>query len=99
MQPVRTQDRLCYERGGAPEDDAWRRGGIPPDVLVFNGQRRGLGPKGGQGPVVKGEREAEGRCGWLCDEHAGMEVVTGSELVRCHVVVYEDLDDMCPLCM
>ena len=72
---------------------------LGPGVLVFNGRRRKLGPRGGQGPVLEGKWETEGRFAWLCDARAGMEVVRDDELVRCRVVVCEDLDDMCPVCL
>ncbi|KAF6225982.1 hypothetical protein HO173_012612 [Letharia columbiana] len=90
-------DTLCYEPSRTADD--WRRWRLPgPDVLRFNGQSRHLDPMGGQGPVLRGKAEAEGECEWLCDEHAGMPALRDNGLAQCHVVVYEDLDDMCDGC-
>lgn len=69
-----------------------------PDELRFNKQRRRLDPVGGQGPVLRGRGEAEDVCGGLCEGHAGMGVLRGNERAQCHVVGYEDLDDMCEKC-
>lgn len=89
-------EKLCYE----PHADLdWRLWQLPgPDVLKWNGQKRRLDPRGGQGPVLRGLEESEGRCEGLCDEHAGMPALRGNGRAQCHVVVYEDLDDMCEKC-
>ena len=69
-----------------------------PDELRFNKQRRRLDPAGGQGPVLRGRKEAEDVCVGLCEGHAGMGVLRGNERAQCHVVGYENLDDMCEKC-
>lgn len=48
--------------------------------------------------MLVGLREAEDRCDVLCEEHAGMPALRGNDRAQCHVVVYEDLDDMCETC-
>ena len=91
------RDTLCYEpRRG---DDSWRKDRIPArDTLRFNGQKRHLDQKGGQGPVLKGKAEAEDVCDGLCGVHAGMEALRDDDIAQCHVVHYEHLDDMCLDC-
>lgn len=73
---------------------------MPPgeDKLHFNKQKRDLDSEGGQGPVLKTLKEAEDVCGGLCEVHAGMEALRGNVRAQCHVVVWEDLDDMCNGC-
>ncbi|KAL9129219.1 MAG: hypothetical protein Q9175_007352 [Cornicularia normoerica] len=93
----RRQDTLCYEM--SRDDDLWREWRPPGrDVITFNGQTRHLDPVGRQGPVLKGKEMAEEKCDWLCDQHAGMPALRFNERAQCHVVVYEDLDDMCDGC-
>lgn len=88
---------FCYEAD--PRNRYWREWRMPGrDVISFNGQKRELDPVGSQGPVLKGQAEAEDRCEGLCGAHAGMPVLRSNELAECHVVVYEDLDDMCGGC-
>lgn len=81
------------------DDELWREWRPPGrDVITFNGQTRHLDPVGRQGLVLKGKEMAEDKCDWLCHEHAGMPALRFNERAQCHVVVYEDLDDMCDGC-
>lgn len=94
---IHNKDTFCYEADRYNE--FWRQWQMPGrDMMTFNGQQRQLDPIGGQGPVLKGKAEAEDKCEWLCDEHAHMPALRLNELAECHVVVYEDLDDMCDRC-
>ena len=92
------EDEMCY-RPAVGEPARWWQWELPGrDEFTFNDQRRRMDKMGGQGPVLKGLEEAEDRCETLCDQHAGLQVVRGDRELQCHVVVYEDLDDMCDLC-
>lgn len=92
-------DELCYHQN-KDRASRWRENRIPqgPDTLIFNGEKRHLDKKGQQGPILWRLEEAETHCQVMCQEHAGMDVLTGHELAQSHVVEYEDLDDMCGKC-
>ena len=90
-------DTLCYD--WSDRDDHWREFRLPsPDVITFNGQHRHLDPLGRQGPLLRSKEEADGKCGVMCREHAGMEVLRGVERAASHIISWEDLDDMCHGC-
>ncbi len=90
---------LCYYQDDDDENASWREWRMPgEDTLFWNEQSRKLHPEGGQGPVLKSMEESEAKCDILCDEQAHMPALRHNKRSQCHVVVYDDLDDMCEGC-
>ena len=90
---------LCYDQDDDDKDAYWREWRMPgEDVNSWKGQERKLHPEGGRGPVLKSKEESKAKCDVLCDEHAHMPALRHNARSQCHVVVYDDLDDMCDGC-
>ena len=98
--PGRHDDKLCYVP--AAREPEYRLARLPEfeTYLRFNRQSRELSERGGQGPVLGSQSEAEDKCDSMCDEHVGtyMRAVRFNDLAQCHMVVHTDLDDMCDHC-
>lgn len=89
--------QLCYEQSS--RFDEWREARLPSkDLLRWDGQKRRLHSEGGQEPVLRDTKEAEDKCDALCNQHIHMPALRDNIRNQCHIVVYTDLDDMCPDC-
>lgn len=77
------------------------------DKITFDGFTRGLGTRGGQAPTLRSVEEADAKCEVLCEQQTGLPVLKeglqtklsgAGQLMRNHMIGWEDLDDMCGKC-
>ncbi len=66
--------------------------------MVFNKQKRNLGPGGRQGPAFEPQDMVDDVCTGFCDVHTGMPYLNDSKLAHNRIIIYEDMDDMCDDC-
>jgi len=84
-------DQFCY----LPHENRYSK---VDDFIKFNWQKRNVGPGGGQGPASPPQTKVDEVCTGFCKEHTGMPYLDNSKLAPNRIIIYEDMDDMCPLC-
>lgn len=84
-------DELCYvpHRSKYSSTD---------DFITFNRQARNLSPGGRQAPRYQPEELAYDTCVDYCLVHTGMPILNDSKLAYNHIIIHEDMDDMCLDC-
>ncbi len=88
---VSHQDHFCY----LPHQNQYSD---TDDFVVFNKQKRNLGPGGRQGPAFEPQDMVDDVCTGFCDVHTGMPYLNDSKLAHNRIIIYEDMDDMCDDC-